>query len=281
MPSKVITDTDPDTGTKTREGIGATVGQDIADAAERTNAFQQSTFGSPAGITGKVSGATIGTKAGSGIGVPTTGTAASHTDSIRGQFRFTSGFLTRMVPRYNAMVDRHNAAKAAVMAPLENQLKVVQALRAKMADKTGFWAAVTDFLSDPVSLLSLAGVAVSGGAGSALAAKQALSGWSKEQGAEEAVARLDKATAALQRELALKNAHLRSYTPFTVDGLALDMATGDPATIPKGAVLFSSSTGSNTRGIIGTGPLPKDFIDWFKRKHKPLGKLLTPHIGTL
>lgn len=268
MPSqKVIHDIDPATGLPTStEGIGGTIGRDVAE-------------GWGAGTTSPTSepsASTRGAQVFGGLGGVSRNQRSEAGSSQPGYFRLVDPFLQHMVPRYTKMVENHFHALQAILKPYEDQKRVAQGVRAKFADQTGFWAGLENFLSDPLALLGLAGMVASAGAGSALATKEALSSWTKEQGAEEAVKKLDKLIASIdakEQRIAAMAGHYRQFTPL---GLGLN-TDSPPGKIPKGVVLHHAKLGKE--GILGTGPLPHDFQTWFKRSRKPLGPLLTPHLG--
>lgn len=184
-------------------------------------------------------------------------------------------FVAHWFPLYNLSVSQHRAAIEKWTKPLYDQIAVAQALRQKFADQTGFWSSVGNFLSDPLAILGVAGMALSLGAGATLASKQALKDWNQEQGAEAAVKKLDAKIASLQSEVARKTKGAKYDWKFMPDPAVNWELYGNwnesttPLEIPSGVVFFPVG---EIKGIVGAGPLPPDFEHWFKHTRKMLGQ---------
>lgn len=242
----------------THEGIGATVGVDIH---EGIGANLSAATAEGIGSGGAAQGSSFGTAGGRAEVGPTANNGVPQ-DAVRGNLEFIDPYLKKWGPIYNIAVQRHYAKANPILLKSGEQIVVIDGLIRKFQEKTGWLAAAGDFLSDPLALLSLAGAVATSGASAAGAAQRALSSWSKEQGAEAAVKKLQAAREKAMAEGKSQASAMGVYRPFTADGLSVDLNQGR---VPRGTTWHQSARGPH---VIGTAPLPRDFESWAKHKHK-------------
>ena len=176
-------------------------------------------------------------------------------EDVRRDVVWDSDFLKKQGPLYEAFVQKRHAQALATVSDLDKTLAVLYHARAEIDAQRTALAAIGRFFGDPLGLITstLAAFATSGGSlavdilkRTVQAAKSPDDAYNKVQGQIEAIVR--QRNAKLSREFIPKSFAL------------LD-------TLPAGVhVNVTDAHGRKT--LVGKGPLPADFLDWYKRRKK-------------
>lgn len=270
--SKVLTDViDPDVpdplhqaGNTTREGVGGTIGVDVQEHMAYASAAQVAITGSVGGTSGSVGAGGL-TGAGTHQGVSGNLKNFGSLSVGKGRLEIKDPFLLKWLPLYHESIQLHEAvmAKDKTLQNLYQQQKIINALAQKALDDGSFWGNLENLLTNPQDLIAIAALPVTFGASSAVLAKQLVKDINSSMSAQQKHDKLVDKSNAIERQIRAREHSIGTYKPFDVDNV-------DITNPPAGTIYFPAG---HAKGVVGKGPLPEDFLDWFKRKKKMLGQV--------
>jgi hypothetical protein len=169
---------------------------------------------------------------------------------------YTTPFWQKNGPAFEKFLDQKNLIAAKALAPYDQAIKDLQTIRAKLADQSSGLGAFRAFIGNPLGLITSA-IAATATGGLSLGgdlAKRALDAAGSDQ---------SKAISLIDAQIADQNKKREAEAAKFDYG----QRWATLQVLPKGINKVGSDAAKG-QTVVGSGPMPRAFVNWFKRRVK-------------